>query len=231
MAKTKEEKNAYNRQYREAHPDYGKKYREAHPDCDKKYREAHPNQVRECSRLWKENHPDQVRKYGKKYREAHPDRMCKSRRKHICIPKNKLLDLIRSYAFRCLPRRPHLHTKDLVPWNPDDGVEFINSHLPEGFNVVNKGHTYHIHHIIPHTMFNFSEYETDASLLKEFKRFNMLDNLIVLSAGGHQRLHRDMKKNPEKFQHLIKTVKMAIQFEEEILNEAVLIKGGVTPKI
>jgi len=151
----------------------------------------------ECRKLYRRAHGDHIREYNK-------------------CGLHHMKQILHTGARWKLPRTLHTPVEELVPWPLFDGIKHIESMMPEGKDITNYSKTLVIHHILPHQFFNFSGCQTDVELVKEFRRFNTLDNLFVTSHKNHKRLHRDMRQKHEKFEVLFKTLKMAIQFEEDL---------------
>lgn len=63
----KKEKNAYNKKWREEHPEYHKKWNKEHPEQVSKYAKQWHEEHPEYNKQWREDNPDYDSEYWKKW--------------------------------------------------------------------------------------------------------------------------------------------------------------------
>jgi hypothetical protein len=179
MAMTREEKNAYQREWRRKNRDkikeQNKKYREANREKTKAYhkewRDKHREQLNEKQRERYKENPDAFKERKARYVEAHLEDVKKSRKRYNEENRQKRTDYERTkrqtdpvYRFRTsfmclisqyLRKRGYKGGKgvwEIVGCDFETFLQYIKSQFSEGMCLENYGHSgecWNIDHIIP----------------------------------------------------------------------------------
>jgi len=164
--------------------EYSKKYFQNHINEIKKYRKIHSKEIKEYNKKYNkkyfETHQEKIKKYQKEYFKIHHEERKKyknSWQKNRCKTNLKYrLSQNMSIAINCSLRgnKNGRHWEDLVNYSLQDLKKHLEFLFKEGMTWENYGY-WHIDHIIPISVFNFS----DPSHI-DFQRCWSLDNLQPL---------------------------------------------------
>jgi len=153
---TKEEKNAYNKIYRESNKDklkqYSKKWREANKELlreqRKQYYKANKDKINEQNKQWREANKE----HSKQWREANKERSKQyKKQRRSTDPMFKLSCNLRNrtyQAFRNKGYSKNTKTKEMLGVEWEVAKQHIERQFKKGMNWNNQGE-WHIDHIIP----------------------------------------------------------------------------------
>lgn len=183
---TREEKNAYQKQWR-------LKNKEKLKEINKRYRETHKEQAKEIHKKWRENNREYINKKARenykqnplmyknindKYRETHieqekerhhnykinnRDKCSAYERKRREEPLYRLKGSIRSLirgSFKYSTHNKNTKTEKILGCSIDEFIFYLQSLFKEGMTLENHG-KWHIDHIIP-----ISSAKTDEEVIK-----------------------------------------------------------------
>ena len=213
MPQTKEERNAYMREWR-------KQNKEKISEQNKKYRESHKEQIKDSHKAWRDNNADHVKEKAKenyhknpqahkarvdKYKASHIDQLKESRHRYKVENRQKCTDYQRLkrqsdpvYRFRssfthlmCLYRKKTGYTGGKGTWEMV-GCDFetflahIQSQFEEGMTMDNYGHRggcWNIDHIVPISA---------AKSNDDIERLNHYTNLRPMWASDNYKKNKKM---------------------------------------
>lgn len=208
---TREEKNAYMREWR-------KKNREKKKESDRIYRQTHREQIKEYHKKWRDNHrehlneqarkkykenPQSYKQRKQKYINAHTEKVKESRHRYNIENRKKRTEYQRNkrqndpvYRFRTSFRnliRQYLRkngykggktTWEIVGCDFETFLNYIQSQFQEGMTLENYGHgigKWNIDHIIP-----ICTAKTD----KDLEKLNHYTNLRPMWASDNYKRPR-----------------------------------------
>lgn len=175
---------------------YRKENKEKIKEYNRKYREQNKEKVllyfKEYNKKWYIEHKKERTEYNKKYKEDNKDRIAKTNKEYYKNNKDKLIynalnrrrcntdiklkHLIATKIGKWLKGNKDLHTLDYIPFND---ISELKTHLESQFDDImnwdNHGTYWHIDHIIPQSLYDFSD-------LTEIKKCWDLRNLRPLEA-------------------------------------------------
>lgn len=171
---TREEKNAYQREW-------NRKNKDKRREQNKKYREEHKEEIKEAHKRWREKHrkeinekarkkyhlnPEPYKKSKKRYVEGHKEeinkknKLYKRRNKEKAMlyerkrredPIYRMKGSIRSLIKGSLKYKEHkkgTKTETILGCTIDEFIEYLKSKFQDGMTIENHGE-WHIDHIIP----------------------------------------------------------------------------------
>lgn len=214
MAQTREEKNAYQREWT-------KKNREKKSEIDRKYREKNREKIKACHKAWRERNrehinekarekynenPEAYKQRKERYQAAHKEQVKESNRRYKVENRQKITDYQRQkrrsdpvYRFRTsfihlmsLYRKKtgyagNKGTWEMVGCDFDTFLKHIQSQFEEGMTMENYGHRgdcWNIDHIVP---------ISSASTDEDIERLNHYTNLRPMWASDN---YKKWKKMP-----------------------------------
>lgn len=213
MAMTKEQLNAYKREW-------NKKNKEKKRESDRKYRESHKEEIKAYHKGWRDENRERLNEKSRarykenpqsfkartdKYRESHQERVRESRRRYkektrkqntdyergrrhndpIHRFRSSVVCLIRGYA-RKKGYKGDKTTWELIGCDFDTFLSHIQSQFEDGMTMENYGHgegMWNVDHIVP-----YCTAETDDDV----ERLNHYTNLRPMWAKDNYRRPRKM---------------------------------------
>ena len=170
------------RLWKEKHPNIIRKHRsskEQQKEYDRRYKERHAERIKENSKLWRKNNKSRYREISKK-----------TQMKIRSTLRGRLNDNIRSAIYKSLRGNKNGHWENLVGYNINKLRRHIENKFLSGMTWTNYGSIWHIDHIIPVSVFNFSSHNDI-----DFQRCWSLKNLRPLWAKDNLSKNNKLIKN------------------------------------
>ena len=181
----------------EKYRDLKRNWRKANPEKDnnyqKEYYRANTEKYSTNARLWKSANPEKVRGYSEKYEKANMDKRRiddkERQKKKRATPKGNLNNRMTSSIRVSLKGSKNGRGwESLVGYTCKDLKKHLEKQFCGGMSWENMGE-WHIDHIIPISVFNFTKTEHE-----DFKRCWALENLQPLWAKDNMRKHAKLDK-------------------------------------
>ena len=170
-------KICHNNRNREWVANNRERVREIHSDWRNRNIEKDRELSREYQKKYRAKHPEAGARWAKENPEKRKETMRRADRKRYSTPKGKLLRTMRRNIWTCLKNgKAGASWESLVGYSLGDLKDRLESQFMEGMTWDNYGE-WHIDHIIPKSVFNFSKPEH-----RDFKRCWDLNNLQPLWA-------------------------------------------------
>lgn len=196
-ARCRECAKAYKAWYRQAHAEkfrsgmreWRLKNLERERLRSREYARANAAQNKKRAKAWREANPERFAENSARWREANPEKFIEMRRKSAAkcgaLPKRRL-EVAMGQAMRRAFRNggKPARTFQMLGYSPADLVAHLESQFVPGMTWENYGSHWHVDHIIPLSVFNYSSPDHG-----DFRRAWSLQNLQPLWADQNRRKH------------------------------------------